>query len=92
MQLLQNEYDCSVRRHIKFYSWIKKIIFALWLFQSTLLYDEIVNSRKYLSKLLDIANLTKKELVMIFLLRHLEARKLIMFWKEVRKRKPSNKI
>ena len=32
---------------------------------------------KYLSKLLDIANSTKKELVMIFLLRHLEARKLI---------------
>ena len=27
---------------------------------------------KYLSNLLDIANLTRKELVMIFLLRHLE--------------------
>ena len=45
--------------------------------QEELLYDEMVNSRK--SKLLDIANLTKKELVMMYLLRHLVARKLICF-------------
>ena len=45
--------------------------------QEELLYDEMVYSRK--SKLLDIANLTKKELVMMFLFRHLVARKLICF-------------